>query len=105
MRFGNPMERARHNLRKDLRAIARDTEALLEATSGETNRRVIDARVRAQESLERMRARFTDDEWLEPARRAARASDEFVHEHPWGLIGAVAGAGLIIGLLLRNGRD
>lgn len=104
MRFGNSMERARNNLQRDLRAVARDTEALLQATSGETNRKVVDARVRAQESLERMRAKLATDQWLEPARRAVRASDEFAREHPWGVVGAVAGAGVIIGLLLRTTR-
>ena len=31
---------------------------------------------------------------------AARAADEFVHEHPWKAVGIGAGVGLIIGLLI-----
>jgi len=104
MRIGNSMDRARHRLQRDLRAVAKDTEALLEATAGETNRKVVDARQRAQDSLSRMRSRLADEEWLEPARRAAKVGDEFVHDHPWSLIGTVAIVGVIIGLLLRSDR-
>jgi ElaB/YqjD/DUF883 family membrane-anchored ribosome-binding protein len=30
----------------------------------------------------------------------ARATDDYGHEHPWKAVGAAAGMGLIVGLLL-----
>lgn len=36
---------------------------------------------------------------------AAEATDAYVHENPWKVVGMAAGLGLIIGLLLRSGRD
>jgi ElaB/YqjD/DUF883 family membrane-anchored ribosome-binding protein len=32
----------------------------------------------------------------------ARATDDYVHEHPWRAVGAAAGVGLIIGLLISR---
>jgi len=37
---------------------------------------------------------------------AAEATDAYVHENPWKVVGMAAGLGLIIGLLLgRSGSD
>lgn len=36
---------------------------------------------------------------------AAEATDAYVHENPWKVVGMAAGLGLIIGLLLRGGGD
>jgi ElaB/YqjD/DUF883 family membrane-anchored ribosome-binding protein len=36
---------------------------------------------------------------------AAEATDAYVHENPWKVVGMAAGLGLIIGLLLRSGGD
>jgi ElaB/YqjD/DUF883 family membrane-anchored ribosome-binding protein len=33
-------------------------------------------------------------------REVARATDDYVHEHPWKAIGTAAGVGLIVGLLI-----
>jgi ElaB/YqjD/DUF883 family membrane-anchored ribosome-binding protein len=30
----------------------------------------------------------------------ARATDDYVHEHPWKSIGVAAGVGLLVGLLI-----
>ena len=36
---------------------------------------------------------------------AAEATDAYVHENPWKVVGMAAGLGLIIGLLLGRGSD
>jgi ElaB/YqjD/DUF883 family membrane-anchored ribosome-binding protein len=36
---------------------------------------------------------------------AAEATDAYVHENPWKVVGMAAGLGLIVGLLLRGGSD
>jgi ElaB/YqjD/DUF883 family membrane-anchored ribosome-binding protein len=33
-------------------------------------------------------------------RAAAKATDEYVHMHPWKAIGVAAGVGLVIGMLI-----
>ena len=36
---------------------------------------------------------------------AAEATDTYVHENPWKVVGMAAGLGLIVGLLLRGGGE
>ena len=40
------------------------------------------------------------------SKAAAEATDAYVHENPWKVVGMAAGLGLIVGLLLRgDGED
>ena len=39
---------------------------------------------------------------MDKTKEAARATDEYVHDHPWTTVGVAAGVGLVIGLLLRR---
>lgn len=39
---------------------------------------------------------------VQSARRAARATDHAVHEHPYAAMGLAAGAGLLIGMLITR---
>ncbi len=43
----------------------------------------------------------------ETTRKTVRATDDYVHENPWGVIGIAAGIGLVVGLLLApsSGED
>jgi ElaB/YqjD/DUF883 family membrane-anchored ribosome-binding protein len=88
-------------LMDDLRIVVEDAEALLKATAGQAGERVDQARTRAEESLRAARARLDEfqGEVTERAREAARGTDRFVHENPWGAIGVAAGVAFILGLL------
>ena len=37
---------------------------------------------------------------MERTKEAARATDEYVHDHPWQAVGVAAGVGLVIGVSL-----
>ena len=39
---------------------------------------------------------------VERSKAAARATDHYVHEHPWQAIGVALGLGVVIGLLLNR---
>ena len=39
------------------------------------------------------------------SKAAAEATDAYVHENPWKVVGMAAGLGLIVGLLLRGGSE
>ena len=56
------------------------------------------------ERLEDTRLRLSDlqHEGIERARRAARDTDEYVHEHPWHAVGAGAALGLLVGVLIAR---
>lgn len=88
-------------LMEDLRVVVEDAEALLKATAGQAGEKVDQARQRAQESLRAARSRLADIEGEVSlrAREAARHTDRYVHENPWGAIGIAAGVAFILGLL------
>lgn len=86
----------------NLRRVISDAEDLLAATAGETDSRIADLRARARKNLAVARDKLADaDAALRAsARRAADATDEYVHENPWSSIGAAAAVGMLIGVLL-----
>jgi ElaB/YqjD/DUF883 family membrane-anchored ribosome-binding protein len=88
-------------LMEDLRVVVEDAEALLKATAGQAGERVDQARKRAEESVSAARERLAEleGEFRLRARDAARTTDRYVHENPWGAIGIAAGVGFILGLL------
>lgn len=45
------------------------------------------------------------DQVTTKTKAAAEATDAYVHENPWKVVGMAAGLGLIIGLLLRGGSE
>lgn len=62
----------------------------------------------AREKFEAQLRRAKDELWhleataVENAKRAARATDHAVHEHPYAAMGIAAGAGLLIGMLISR---
>ena len=90
------------NLRKDLYAVARDAEALLKATAEVTNDRVQEVRERTEKTLRAAFDHLDQDRLREQVRRVAESTDDYVRERPWVMIGAAAGVGLLLGLLLRR---
>jgi ElaB/YqjD/DUF883 family membrane-anchored ribosome-binding protein len=61
-------------------------------------------RARVEESLRAARTKLEsmDDEVLGRMKDAARTTDEYVHEHPWGAVGVAAAAGLLLGVLIAR---
>jgi ElaB/YqjD/DUF883 family membrane-anchored ribosome-binding protein len=89
-------------LMQDLAAVVNDTEELLKATAGDASERAGNVRARVEESLRTARARMTQaqQDVANRARAAAQATNEYVHENPWPSIGAAAGVGFVVGLLI-----
>jgi len=92
----------KERLAEDLKAVIADAEALLRATANQTGEKVSAARERIQDSLDRAKTKLSDleDVVFDTSRQAARATDEFVHDHPWQAVGVAAGIGLIVGMLI-----
>ena len=88
-------------LMEDLRVVVEDAEALLKATAGQAGEKVEHARHRAEESVRHARERLGEFEGEVRARaqEAARTTDRYVHENPWGAIGIAAGVAFMLGLL------
>ncbi len=89
-------------LMADLRAVISDAEELLRLGADQTGDRASEWRGRVQERITEARLKLADlqDSAIERAKAAGHAADDYVHDHPWKAIGAAAGVGLIIGLLI-----
>ena len=98
----NETQIGKEKLVRDLQRVITDAEELLHATAGQTEGKVAELRERIRGNLMDARHKLGD---LEEAvkvktREVARATDDYVHEHPWRAIGTAAGFGLVVGLLI-----
>ncbi|MFN7087872.1 MAG: YqjD family protein [Burkholderiales bacterium] len=89
-------------LAQDLRALVGDAEDLLRVTASQAGEKAAAAREKIQESLRLAKIKLAEAEEIviDKTKQAARATDEYVHEHPWRAVGIAAGIGLIVGLLI-----
>ncbi|HMA06887.1 MAG TPA: DUF883 domain-containing protein, partial [Ramlibacter sp.] len=62
------------------------------------------ARERLEESLKAAREEFArlEGAMVDGAKRAGRATDGYVREHPWESIGVGLGVGFLLGLLIAR---
>ena len=95
---------SKEKLITDLKVLISDTEELLRATTGQAGEKIAVARERIQASLAVYKDKLLDAEQalMERTKEAARATDEYVHEHPWQAVGAAAGVGLLLGMLIAR---
>lgn len=86
----------------DLRRVIGDAEDLLQVTAEQTGEKAVEMRGRVRDSLARARVQLVaaEEALKVRAKEAAKATDAYVHEHPWRAVGMAAGAGLVLGLLL-----
>ncbi len=86
----------------DLRMVIADAEELLRLGADQTGAIATEWRARVEARLAAAKERMAHLQELAAARAraAGHAADDYVHEHPWKAIGAAAGLGLIVGLLI-----
>ncbi len=86
----------------DFRVVVADAEELLKATAGQAGDKAAELRTRLQEHLVTAKEKLADAQAAaaEKTKAAARATDDYVHDNPWRAVGAAAGIGLVIGLLI-----
>jgi ElaB/YqjD/DUF883 family membrane-anchored ribosome-binding protein len=95
-------EVTKEHLINDFKAVVADAEALLKATAGQGGESMASMRSKVEASLATAKAKMSDAEAELVARTkvAAKATDEYVHVHPWQAIGIAASVGMVIGLLI-----
>ena len=106
MQNGSGVNAAREQLVDDFNRVVNDTEALLRAMASVPGEKTAALRssVEANLGAAKQRVRELQGAAVEKTSAAARATDEYVHENPWTLIGVAAAVGLIAGLLLAGDR-
>ena len=94
----------RDKLVSDIKVVIADAEELLRATAGQAGEKVAAARARIQDSMDGAKIKLAQfgDASAEKAKAAARAADDYVHEHPWHAVGIAALLGLVLGTLISR---
>jgi ElaB/YqjD/DUF883 family membrane-anchored ribosome-binding protein len=93
---------AREKLAADFRQVMSDIDELMTATTNKAEGDIVALRSRIRERLETAKDRVAEaqHEAVERAKAAARATDDYVHSHPWQAIGAGVAVGLAVGVLI-----
>ena len=86
----------------DFKVVVADAEALLKATAGQGGEAMTAVRAKVEASLAVVKAKMADAQaaLMVRTKAAAKATDEYVHVHPWQAIGVAASVGMVIGLLI-----
>ena len=92
----------KEKLISDFKVVVADAEALLKASAGQGGEALASVRARVEDSLAAAKTKMleAEEELLEKTKAAAKATDEYVHDHPWHAVGIAAGVGLVIGMLI-----
>ena len=81
-----------------------DVEELLRRVSNVGDQEISRLRYRVESSIDHARAATREGARIavESTRKAARVTDEYVHDNPWKAIGITAVVGVLLGALLRR---
>jgi len=95
---------SRDKLVADFRVVMSDAEELLRATASQSGEKIVGLRTKLEENLRSAKSQLADaqEAVAGKTRAAALATDQYVHEHPWRLIGIAAAAGAVVGLLMNR---
>ncbi|WP_171013671.1 DUF883 family protein [Chitinivorax sp. B] len=88
----------------DLRDVLSDTEAMLKEVESDTSEQAAALREKVLANLRSAKTKLLETERLVAAKTkaAAKATDEYVHDHPWQAVGVAAGVGFLLGLLVAR---
>ena len=83
-----------------------DVEELLQQVAGIDDKDIKRLRDRVEKSITSARVAIREGAQAayDGTRRAAKATDTYVHENPWTAIGIGTATGLLVGALLRSSR-
>lgn len=95
---------ARERLAQSLKHMVDEADQLLEKTQRTSSEQFSTARDKFESQLRHAKEEFRrlEQSALDNAKRAARATDHAVHEHPYVSMSIAAGAGLLIGMLISR---
>jgi ElaB/YqjD/DUF883 family membrane-anchored ribosome-binding protein len=99
-----PLRAGTQQLTEDFRTVVKDAEQLLRELANQAGDGYADARVRLEASVGDARQRLAalEQSLAHGARRAGRATDGYVREHPWESMAVGAGIGVLLGVLLAR---
>ncbi|MEI6876271.1 MAG: DUF883 domain-containing protein [Spirochaetota bacterium] len=86
----------------DVKTGRRDAYLLLQETEGSLGGKAREARARLEKGIKVAKERLSEvqKQGVEQAKVAARATDEFVNDHPWPSVGVAFVVGALVGLVI-----
>ena len=95
---------ARERLAQSLKHMVDEADHLLAKAERSGSEQFLAAREKFETQLQHAKdeLRRLEISAVDNAKRAARATDHAVHEHPYAAMGLAAGAGLLIGMLITR---
>ena len=102
--MSDPTEQTRTKLVDEFSNVLSEAEDMLKRAANETGEKARDLRSQVEAKLltARLRMQELQGQAMDRAKDAARATDDYVHEHPWQSIGIAAAIGLLIGLMMNR---
>ena len=97
-------ERSRDALVKDFTDVLSEADALLKQAAKESGDKASDLRAQVEAKLRTAKLRLQEmqDDAVDRARAAARATDDYVRDNPWQAIGIGAAIGFLVGLVIAR---
>ena len=94
-------------LLEHLKALVRDSEALLAASAGYVNDGIQETRARAEETVAAAKDRLSglQQDIAGTAREALDAGEGYLRDNPWQSLAIAAGVGFVLGALLTRRRS
>lgn len=98
------LERSRKAIVQDFGDVLGEAETLLRQAAKETGEKASDLRSQVEAKLMAAKMKLQDlqDDAIDQAKAAARATDDYVRDNPWQAIGAAAAVGFLIGVLVSR---
>jgi len=95
---------SRDALITDVKSGLNNVEELLREAASSTGDRATELRDSALASLRTARESLVhlQENMLERGKKAARATDDYVHDNPWRSLGIAVATGFVIGLLINR---
>ena len=98
------IESSRDKLVDEFSSVLTEAEDMLKRASNETGEKAKDLRAQVEAKLLAAKLQLQELQGMaaDRAKEAARATDDYVHDHPWQVVGIAAGIGFVAGLLMNR---
>jgi ElaB/YqjD/DUF883 family membrane-anchored ribosome-binding protein len=99
--MNNMTQTSRDKLVSDLKLVLADAEELVRLTASDASGKLSDVRSRLGSQLGAAKDRLgeLEEAVVAKTKEVAKATDNYVHEHPWQSIGVAAGVAFLLGML------
>ena len=103
--MNTPTDSSRAKIADEFASAMSEAQDILARAATETGDKARDLRSQVETKLlhAKLRLQELEGEAVDRAKNAARATDDYVHDHPWQAIGIAAIVGFVVGLL-KNRR-